>query len=177
MLTELDPKLKKVVNSIVAPYLREDVLQEVRIRVWELEQEKPDEDISGLAMMVARRAARRVSMRAIQGQNPWTGSPSLVGKKRGDYQIVHGDMPMNEDQVVWDHFDFARLDPQYAEVEIGAIIDSLPAEDAKLVRMRFWDGATFKEIGEEFGITKDGAEKRWKRISVTLRELLDEDSI
>jgi RNA polymerase sigma factor (sigma-70 family) len=172
----LDAKLKKVVNSIVAPYLREDVLQEVRLRVWELEKDKPGEDISGLAMMVARRTARRVSMRAIQGQNPWTGSSSLVGKTRGDFQIVHGDMPMNEDQQFWDHYDFAQPDSGYENVEISAVVDSLPTEDAELVRMRFWDGATFKEIGTHFGISKDGAEKRWKRIRLTLRSEL-EDSV
>lgn len=172
-----ETQLKRAVNGIVAPYLRDDVLQEVRIRLWQLEQERPGEDLSGLDMMVARRTARRVSMRAIQGQNPWTGSPSLVGKQRGERTIIHGDMEMNEGQTVWDHHDFATEEKGYDDSEIRTIVDSLGEEDAKLVYMRFWDHATNKEIALELGTTEAAIEKRWaKRIRPKLRSHL-EDSV
>jgi RNA polymerase sigma factor (sigma-70 family) len=173
MRKELEPKLRKAINGIVSPHLRDDVMQEVLIRLWQLEMEKPNEDISGLAMAVARRTARRVSMRALKGQSPWTGSPTQVGKTRGEVRIIHGDMPMNEDQQVWDHFDFAVETDDYSDVEIRVVIESLLPEDRELVIMRFWDRMTNKEIAVKLGTTEWAVEKRWaKRIKPQLVEAL-----
>jgi DNA-directed RNA polymerase specialized sigma24 family protein len=166
-----DEELKRI-SLMVIPHFREDVLQEMRIKTWEIIEQHPGEDVKGLVMFAARRTARRVVMRAIEGQNPWTGSPSLVGKTRGEVEVVHGDAEI-DGVPLWDTVPAEFISEELgSDAEIISVVSSLDKLDRTHVYLKFWEGLTDRQIGDRLGTSKNAEHKRWTRIKPKLREAL-----
>ena len=96
---------------------------------------------------------------------------------------------MNELRMYWRKKKEVVMDLSYAEVdvlrtEIGLAEESddlqrlarslskLPAEKARLIELRYFDGLSFEELGQVLGIAEDAAKMRVHRVLATLRQYL-----
>jgi RNA polymerase sigma factor (sigma-70 family) len=52
---------------------------------------------------------------------------------------------------------------------VGHVLAALPEHERQAVAMHFFDGLTFREIGEALGLSRDGAKKRVARALARLR--------
>lgn len=69
--------------------------------------------------------------------------------------------------------DIDRLHRELDSHRVAAILQELPSEDRELLRLRFWEDATLKEIAEQYGITVSTVYYRLSRILESLRQDLD----
>ena len=58
---------------------------------------------------------------------------------------------------------------------LNRIIGSMSSRDQQVIRLRNWDGQTFDEIGNQLGLSCDGARKLWYRAIVRLQHQIEEN--
>jgi RNA polymerase sigma-70 factor (ECF subfamily) len=75
--------------------------------------------------------------------------------------------PSIEDQLVSE---------QQAE-EVRALIELLPEEQREVVKMRYYDGLSFKEIAEQTGVSINTALGRMRYALINMRQLIKEKKL
>ena len=68
------------------------------------------------------------------------------------------------------------IDEQRAE-EVRALIEKLPEEQREVVKMRYYDGLSFKEIAEHTGVSINTALGRMRYALINLRQLIKEKKL
>ena len=68
------------------------------------------------------------------------------------------------------------IDEQRAE-EVRALIEKLPEEQREVVKMRYYDGLSFKEIAEHTGVSINTALGRMRYALINLRQMIKEKKL
>ena len=68
------------------------------------------------------------------------------------------------------------IDEQRAE-EVRALIEKLPKEQREVVKMRYYDGLSFKEIAEHTGVSINTALGRMRYALINLRQMIKEKKL
>lgn len=66
--------------------------------------------------------------------------------------------------LIKDDEDIRRSDGQIAATIVNAVLESLSPDDAYIVKRHFYEGASWEEIGLEYGVIKQAIHNRWARI-------------
>ena len=75
--------------------------------------------------------------------------------------------PSIEESMIWE---------QRAE-DIRALVEELPNEQREVVRMRYYDGLSFKEIAEQTGVSINTALGRMRYALINLRQLIKKKNL
>lgn len=75
--------------------------------------------------------------------------------------------PSIEESMIWE---------QRAE-DIRALVEELPYEQREVVRMRYYDGLSFKEIAEQTGVSINTALGRMRYALINLRQLIKKKNL
>ena len=68
------------------------------------------------------------------------------------------------------------ISEQCAE-EIRALVDELPEEQREVVRMRYYDGLSFKEIAEQTGVSINTALGRMRYALINMRQIIKKKNL
>ena len=68
------------------------------------------------------------------------------------------------------------IDEQRAE-EVRALIEKLPEEQREVVKMRYYDGLSFKEIAEHTGVSINTALGRMRYALINMRQMIKDKKL
>jgi RNA polymerase sigma-B factor len=71
----------------------------------------------------------------------------------------------------------SELDAAEARLMLWPVVGRLPQRDRKILRLRFWDGWTQQEIGEELGVTQMQVSRLLSRILADLHRALSGEPV
>jgi len=181
ILEDLDRDLRKIVARKVAdPNYRDDILQEVRISVWRLAEAHADDprDLGPFLRAHARIVVSQWSPhRLLTGQAPRERGSGRVQSAQTTVGSLEARIEAAEEDGGADAFlpsvpDNAPITE--LSVDIERAVSELDPRDAEIVRLHFWHGYTWDEIGSALGMTKSGIATRWrKNIRPRLAHALD----
>ena len=63
------------------------------------------------------------------------------------------------------------------EADIRALVELLPQEQRDVVRMRYYDGLSFKEIAEQTGVSINTALGRMRYALINMRKMISEKNL
>ena len=70
-----------------------------------------------------------------------------------------------------------RLVGEQIEADLRRLVEELPDEQREVVRLRYWDGLSFKEIAEQTDVSINTALGRMRYALINLRRLVKEKNI
>ncbi len=156
---------------VIPEQLRDDATQEAIIEIWRNEAAVMAADNpTGYAIRLGKRAVARFAP-----ERPATGAPA---RSRGSGRLFtrqtqtissdalleltrDTDDPYFTDALkLSDDGGFADLDTR---LDVAAAMLTLDDIDFEIVYDRFWEGLTWREIGENVGLSTSGVFNRWER--------------
>ena len=143
----------------------DDLTQEVLIKVVKVLDEGRYTDKGRFLPWVLRIAHNRVldhfrANRQVKTVNESSAGFDILGSKN----LAE---PSIEDQLVSE---------QQAE-EVRALIELLPEEQREVVKMRYYDGLSFKEIAEHTGVSINTALGRMRYALINMRQMIKEKKL
>ena len=143
----------------------DDLTQEVLIKVVKVLDEGRYTDKGRFLPWVLRIAHNRVldyfrANKQVKTVNESSAGFDILGSKN----LAE---PSIEDQLVSE---------QQAE-EVRALIELLPEEQREVVKMRYYDGLSFKEIAEQTGVSINTALGRMRYALINMRQLIKEKKL
>lgn len=70
-----------------------------------------------------------------------------------------------------------RMVSSQIEADIRALVELLPQEQRDVVRMRYYDGLSFKEIAEQTGVSINTALGRMRYALINMRKMINEKNL
>lgn len=70
-----------------------------------------------------------------------------------------------------------RMVSSQIEADIRALVELLPQEQREVVRMRYYDGLSFKEIAEQTGVSINTALGRMRYALINMRKMISEKNL
>lgn len=153
------------------PALRDDLLQEARIRLLEVSRAKPDKGEAYWHKAVGYR------VREVAGRKNWTGKVGHRGWEDAmgaskKYDSLHrpissggdGEVELGETLAIEDvlaPLALEKVEVSYHDGEIAQAISSLSPRQRAYVMQRFWGGRTHSEIGAEVGQSPNELSNEW----------------
>ena len=143
----------------------DDLTQEVLIKVVKVLDEGRYTDKGRFLPWVLRIAHNRVldyfrAQKQVKAVNESSAGFDILGSK--DLAV-----PSIEEDII---------DEQRAE-EVRALIEKLPEEQREVVKMRYYDGLSFKEIAEHTGVSINTALGRMRYALINLRQMIKEKKL
>lgn len=145
--------------------LAEDIFQETFIKAVRVIDERRYTDNGRFLSWVLRIAHNQVIdyFRA-QKQN------RQVSESNAGYNIL-GTLRFAENSIE------DRMVSSQIEADIRALVELLPQEQRDVVRMRYYDGLSFKEIAEQTGVSINTALGRMRYALINMRKMISEKNL
>lgn len=143
----------------------DDLTQEVLIKVVKVLDEGRYTDKGRFLPWVMRIARNRV-LDYFRGQK----SSKTVNESNSSYDIL-GNTNLAEGSI-----EDRLISEQQAE-EVRQLIEQLPAEQREVVKMRYYEGLSFKEIAEHTGVSINTALGRMRYALINMRQLIREKNL
>ncbi|KRA28074.1 MULTISPECIES: sigma-70 family RNA polymerase sigma factor [unclassified Nocardioides] len=181
---DFDPSRSSDFLAYVVPTVRGEVKKYFRDHGWTV---RPPRRIQEMQASVA---VARAQLQQLQGREPTLeevavevdGDLALVSEAAsagGCFTPTSLDRPLTDqsgstigDLIPADSTDF---DAAEARVMLWPVIRRLPPRDRKILRLRFFEGRTQQEIGDELGVTQMQVSRLLTRILRDLRRAIDSD--
>lgn len=143
----------------------DDLTQEVLIKVVKVLDEGRYTDKGRFLPWVMRIARNRV-LDYFRGQK----SSKTVNESNSSYDIL-GNTNLAEGSI-----EDRLISEQQAE-EVRQLIEQLPAEQREVVKMRYYEGLSFKEIAEHTGVSINTALGRMRYALINMRQMIREKKL
>lgn len=143
----------------------DDLTQEVLIKVVKVLDEGRYTDKGRFLPWVMRIARNRV-LDYFRGQK----SSKTVNESNSSYDIL-GNTNLAEGSI-----EDRLISEQQAE-EVRQLIEQLPAEQREVVKMRYYEGLSFKEIAEHTGVSINTALGRMRYALINMRQMIKEKKL
>ena len=143
----------------------DDLTQEVLIKVVKVLDEGRYTDKGRFLPWVLRIAHNRVldyfrAQKQVKAVNESSVGFDILGSKNLAVPSIEEDI----------------IDEQRAE-EVRALIEKLPEEQREVVKMRYYDGLSFKEIAEHTGVSINTALGRMRYALINLRQMIKDKKL
>lgn len=171
-----------VSERVTDPSIRDDVLQEARIRLIQVSRAKPDhgESYWHKAMNYRiREVSTRGNWTGHEGRRGWQDAHRSKGRLSLNQQVASGDgdgAELGETLIIEDLSATEALHEvefSYHHGRIAEAIASLSPRHRAYVMQRFWGGRTHEEMGAEMGVSDKTLWGEWdSQIRPALREAL-----
>ena len=79
------------------------------------------------------------------------GTPGMLPVRSTDTLLIE-EMPVDDQ---WRDDQRRREDREEAQEHVGQLLQCLPPHELDVIKRRFWDGQTLKEIGRDYGVTRE----------------------
>ena len=143
----------------------DDLTQEVLIKVVKVLDEGRYTDKGRFLPWVLRIAHNRVldyfrAQKQVKAVNESSVGFDILGSKNLAVPSIEEDI----------------IDEQRAE-EVRALIEKLPEEQREVVKMRYYDGLSFKEIAEHTGVSNNTALGRMRYALINMRQMIKDKKL
>ena len=143
----------------------DDLTQEVLIKVVKVLDEGRYTDKGRFLPWVLRIAHNRVldyfrAQKQVKAVNESSAGFDILGSKNLAIPSIEEDI----------------IDEQRAE-EVRALIEMLPEEQREVVKMRYYDGLSFKEIAEHTGVSINTALGRMRYALINMRQMIKDKKL
>lgn len=165
-MTELDDLIRskerliqiQVSERSADPNVRDDLLNEARIAIWEVATKRPGAPPAYIHASTGKRITEVATRGKFTGQPSQRGKPSVDPIRRKDRDsfddplfVVEATAPDVLDSIEW----------AYHEGEIMQAICDLPERHRRYVVLRFWGGLTHVEMADDIGIKPGNMARMW----------------
>lgn len=154
--------------------IRDDLIQEARIKIWQILQERPDA-VTGLLSVATKYRIREL----VQRGQKWTGMKGRQGLERDPLRREWTTTDDEEWPLLIEAADvLSGVEMAYHHGEILDAIRALPLNHQEYVMLRFWGGFTNVEIAAVQEVNAGNMARMWKdsirpRLGEALHHLVD----
>lgn len=176
-----DPAKGRSFASFAVPTMSGEIKRHFRDHAWAIRPPRPVQELRAAMQSVAARMTQELGARPTEAQFAESLDVSVNAVRQaeaanGCYHAASLDQPVRgEETTLADAL--GTTEDGFERVEALAVLapacSTLPRRDRRILYMRYFEGRTQQEIGDEVGVTQMQVSRLLFRIHNRLRELID----